>query len=245
MKSKKEIKKALERKYYKRISKYIRNKYKKVAENELKNKDFYFEKGKTYIQIDKYKKNIIKSYEPLIQQEIEDMYKSTLSSKKFEKALKSEEELCTKKLHYKNLKDYQKFPIHIPDNFLEALNNELNLNLSQNEKAFEKEEIQYLTLISLYAIIDCIKENFIVKIGTVLKFFKNTRDIRINLPDSKINCPRILEDRIVPKIKLCPRFDYKYFLKINENNKAIMNYYKEKMERYLIGIKVKNADKTN
>ena len=72
--------------------------------------------------------------------------------------------------------------------------------------------------------------------------FTQKRDIRVNLPDDKINCERILEDRIIPKVKLCRAFDFKYFLEINKNNKAILNYYKEKAERYLMLLKIKKGN---
>ena len=76
-----------------------------------------------------------------------------------------------------------------------------------------------------------------------MKFLSKTRDVRVNLPDEKIECSRILEDRIIPKIKLCKEFGRNYFMKINENNQAIINYYREKTERFLILIRNKNVEK--
>ena len=83
--------------------------------------------------------------------------------------------------------------------------------LNKNIRQFTREEIQYLTLITLYGIINYIKQGFVIKIGTCLKFISKTRDVRINLPDEKTNS-RILEDRIIPKVELCKEFGRKYFM---------------------------------
>ena len=48
--------------------------------------------------------------------------------------------------HYKNLKEYQIFPIHIPDDFISNILTEINTNLNKNIRQFTREEIQYLTL---------------------------------------------------------------------------------------------------
>jgi len=242
-KTKNDIEKSLQKKYLKRITNIVNNKYKKLCNIELKNKEFYFEKGKKNISEQEIRTQILKSYKPLIKQEIKYLYENIINSETYQNALKSEEVLQLNRLHYKNLKEYQKFPIHIPDNFIKAILNELCDGFSIAGRPFTSEEVQYLTLITLYSIIDYIKMGFEVKIGTVLKFFSKTRDVRVNLPDKKIECSRILEDRIIPKIKLCKEFGRNYFMKINENNQAIINYYKEKTERFLILIRNKKDEK--
>ena len=241
-KTKKDIEKALERKYLKRITRTVRNKYRRLCDAELENKSFYFEKGKKIESENIFRSQIMKSYEPLIEQEIKYLYENIVSSNAYKTALENEEKLQLNRLHYKNLKEYQKFPIHIPDNFIKDIVDELNRSIGSSVREFTAEEVKYLTLISLYGIIDYIKQGFEVKIGTCLKFLSKTRDVRVNLPDEKIECKRILEDRIIPKIQLCKEFGRNYFMKINENNQAIINYYKEKTERFLILIRNKNKD---
>ena len=242
-KTKKDIEKGLQKKYLKRITNTVRNKYKRLCDTELKNKEFYFEKGKKTISEQEFRAQILKSYEPLIEQEIKYLYENIINSDTYQNALKNEEKLQLNRLHYKNLKEYQKFPIHIPESFIEAILNELCGTCTMSERPFTSEEVQYLTLITLYAIIDYIKQGFEIKIGTCLKFLSKVRDIRVNLPDEKIECSRILEDRIIPKIQLCKEFGRNYFMKINENNQAIINYYREKTERFLILIRNKKDEK--
>ena len=242
-KTKKDIEKALQKKYLKRITNMVKNKYKRLCNTELKNKEFYFEKGKKHISEQEMRSQILKSYEPLIEQEIKYLYENIINSDTYQNALKNEEKLQLNRLHYKNLKEYQKFPIHIPESFIDAILNELCCTCATSERPFSREEVQYLTLITLYGIIDYIKQGFEIKIGTVLKFLSKTRDVRVNLPDEKIECSRILEDRIIPKIKLCKEFGRNYFMKINENNQAIINYYREKTERFLILIRNKKEEK--
>ena len=242
-KTKKEIEKCLKKKYLKRITNIVKRKYKNICNAELKNKEFYFEKGKKSVSEQKIKEQILKSYEPIIEQEIKYLYENIINSDTYQNALENEEKLQLNRLHYKNLKEYQKFPIHIPESFIDAILNKLSDVSASSERAFSREEVQYLTLITLYGIIDYIKQGFEIKIGTCLKFFSKTRDVRINLPDEKIECSRILEDRIIPKIKLCKEFGRNYFMKINENNQAIINYYKEKTERFLILIRNKKDEK--
>ena len=242
-KTKKDIEKGLQKKYLKRITNTVKNKYNRICDTELKNKEFYFEKGKKHISEQEIRSQILKSYEPLIKQEIKYLYENILNSDTYQNALNNEEKLQLNRLHYKNLREYQKFPIHIPDSFVDAILNELSDACVPSERPFSREEVQYLTLITLYGIIDCIRQGFEIKIGTILKFLSKTRDIRINLPDEKIDCSRILEDRIIPKVKLCKEFGRNYFMKINENNQAIINYYREKTERFLILIRNKKDEK--
>ena len=242
-KTKKDIEKGLQKKYLKRITNTVKNKYKRLCDTELKNKEFYFEKGKKTVSEQEMRAQILKSYEPLIEQEIKYLYENIINSDTYQNALKNEEKLQLNRLHYKNLKEYQKFPIHIPESFIDAILNELCSACATSERPFTSEEVQYLTLITLYGIIDYIKQGFEIKIGTCLKFLSKTRDVRVNLPDEKIECSRILEDRIIPKIQLCKEFGRNYFMKINENNQAIINYYREKTERFLILIRNKKGEK--
>lgn len=242
-KTKKDIEKGLQKKYLKRITNTVKNKYNRICDTELKNKEFYFEKGKKYTSEQEVRAQILKSYEPLIEQEIKYLYENIINSDTYQNALKNEEKLQLNRLHYKNLKEYQKFPIHIPEYFIDAILNELCGTCATSERPFSREEVQYLTLITLYGIIDYIKQGFEIKIGTCLKFLSKTRDVRVNLPDEKIECSRILEDRIIPKIQLCKEFGRNYFMKINENNQAIINYYREKTERFLILIRNKKDEK--
>lgn len=244
-KTKKDIEKSLRKKYLKRITNVVKNRYRKIAESEIKDKDFYLEKGDTYNKKNKLVSDILKSYEPLILQEIEYRYSEIVNSESYKTALEREQSVLNNRLHHKNLKEYKEFPIHVQDEFQQALLLDINNNLTASDRPFTLDEIKYLTLITLYGIIHYIKNNFIVKVGTCLTFFTKQRDIRINLPDDKIDCDRILEDRIIPKVKLCKTFGHEYFLKINEGNKAIFDYYREKVERFLILIKVKKTKNEN
>ena len=241
-KTKTEIEKSLQKKYLKRITNTVKNKYKRLSESELRNKEFYFEKGKQFEKMKEIKQAIFKSFEPLIEQEIAMNYKEVLTSDSYKKALENEEKILYNVLHYRNLKEYQRFPIHIPEDFIDAIIKESEGSLSDDIRPFGYEEVQYLTLITLYAIIDYIRQGFTIKIGTMLKFLSKTRDIRVNLPDEKIECSRILEDRVIPKIELCREFGRNYFMKINENNQAILDYYREKTERFLILIRSKKDE---
>lgn len=237
---KSEIKKILERKYIKRVTNFVRNKYKKIVESEIQNKRMYLDKGKSAEKLKEIEREIYKSYEPLIREEIQDKLDRIFSSQEYSVALYEAEKANRNRLHYKCLHDYQKFPVSVPTLFIKEIQELLNSDLETGEYEYTYEELMYLTLLTLYAIIDCILDNIQVKIGTLFKIFIRKRDIRINLPDEKINCPRILEDRIIPKIELCRAFDHKYFLEINKDNEAIMNYYREKQERYLGIIKKGN-----
>ena len=238
-----EIRKKLESKYKKRITNFVRNKYKNIAISEVQNKRMYLDKGKSADKLKKIEREIYKSYEPLILEEISDKLDRIFNSKEFSDALYEAEKANRNRLHYKCLYDYQKLPISVPIVFIEQLKEYLNSNLCNGEYEYTYEELIYLTLLTIYAIIDCIKQGLIVKVGTLFTIFTQKRDIRVNLPDEKINCERILEDRIIPKVKLCRAFDFKYFLEINKNNKAILNYYKEKADRYLMLLKVKKVNK--
>jgi len=239
--SKAEVKKNLDKKYVKRITNFVRRKYKKIAESEVQNKRMYLDKGKSAEKLKEIEREIYKSYEPLILEEIRDKLDRIFNSESYSIALEQAEKANRNRLHYKCLYDYQKFPISVPTPMVIDIQKLLNSDLEVGEYEYTCEELMYLTLLTLYAIIDCIRDRITVKIGTLFTIFTQKRDIRINLPDDKINCERILEDRIIPKVQLCRAFDHKYFMEINKDNEAIMNYYREKMERYLILLKVKKG----
>jgi len=236
--SKKDIEAKVYKKYRQRVVSFVKNKYKKISELELRNKKIYLEKGSAYPELKKIKSEIYKSYAPIIEMEIREKLAEVLNSESYESALKAEEIVQRKRLHYKALKDYQNFPITIPDIFIDLLYNEVNSNLANNENIIEKEELKYLTFLSMYAIIDSIRKGFKIKLGTCLKIWADKRDVRVNLPDFR---NRIMSDRLIPKVELCKNFGYRYFQKINQNNEAIINYYQAKMERYLILLKIKKG----
>ena len=103
-----------------------------------------------------------------------------------------------------------------------------------------KEEIKYILLCLLYKVIDYLKEGYKIKFGTIFKISLEQRDIRVNLPNVR---NRIIEDRLIPKIELCRSFGYNLFQEINKDNAPIINYYRSKIERYLMLLKVKQSNK--
>jgi len=201
-----EIRKNLESKYKKRVSNFVRNKYKNLAISEVQNKRMYLDKGRSADKLKEIEREIYESYEPLILEEISDKLDRIFNSKEYAYALEQAEKANRNRLHYKCLYDYQKFPVSVPTSFIEQIKEYLNSDLDTGEYEYTYEELMYLTLLTIYAIIDCIRQSLTVKIGTIFTIFTQKRDIRINLPDEKINCERILEDRIIPKVKLCRSF---------------------------------------
>lgn len=225
-------------KYKREISKIIRAKYKRKAHEEAKIKKIYFKSGENVRKkIDEISQELYKTYLPIIEEEIDIRLNEFLNSEKFKKAVKAENDLIKKKLNYKSLKKYQEFEININNTFLKNLYQEVN---NCDDIEITEEEIKYILLSIFYKIIDYIKDGYVVKIGTVFKIWLDKRDVRVNLPDVRT---RILEDRLIPKIELCKTFGYKLFHSINIDNKAIMNYYKAKMDRFLMLLKVKQSRK--
>lgn len=225
--------------YRDNISRIIRRKYRKKALLEARSKKMYFPVGENNRDIIKNLTNdIYATYTVIIESEIEVLVSEFKNSEKFQKAINAEKELSKKKLNFKSLKKYQEFKINIDKKFLKLLYEEVN---SDDQIKISIEEIQYIILLIFYKIIDYIKNGYKVKVGTIFNIWLDKRDMRINLPDVKNH---LLENRIVPKLKLCKGFSYNLFNAINKDNEAIINYYKAKMERFLMLLKIKGG-KTN
>lgn len=221
-------------KYKRHITKIIKNKYLKKAKQEAKNKRFYLEAGGDMRKkLDDTIKQIYKTYSLIIEEEISCKLESFIKSDKFKQLVEAEKKV--KKLNYKSLKKYQEFRIGFNNYFLDKMFEEVN---KDSENIISKEEIKYILLLTFYKIIDYLKQEYLIKIGTILKIWLVKRDVRINLP---FITNRILEDRYIPKVALCKSFDYKLFHKINEENSAIINYYKAKSERFLMLLKIKSG----
>lgn len=221
-------------KYRNKVSKIIKKRYSKKAKEEARSKKIYLESGGDMRKkISELAKQIYKTYSPIIETEIEEKVTSFINSDKFKLAVEAEKSI--KKLNYKSLKKYQEFKISVGNGFIDRLYEEVN---ADSEIIISKEEIKYILLSTIYTIIKYLKDGFTVKIGTILKFWLTKRDVRVNLPDVHT---RILEDRLIPKVALCKSFDYKLFHSINQNNEAIINYYKAKAERFLMLLKIKQG----
>lgn len=225
------------KKYKKEISRIIKNKYRKKAK-DMANKDkFYLSANKDMRKsITQLANDIYATFLPVIDEEIENKINNFINSEKFKNSVKAENSINKKKLSCKSLKKFQEFEIGINNKLLDNLLKEVNSDIS--ETPMSKEELKYILLSILYKIIDCIKNGYKVKIGTMLSLWLNQRDIRVNLPQVK---NRILEDRLVPKLTLGKSFGYNLFQTINKDNLAIMNYYQAKMERFLMLIKKKKS----
>lgn len=225
------------KKYKKEISRIIKNKYRKKAK-DMANKDkFYLSANKDMRKsITQLANDIYATFLPVIDEEIENKVNNFINSEKFKNSVKAENSINKKKLSCKSLKKFQEFEIGINNKLLDNLLKEVNSDIS--ETPMSKEELKYILLSILYKIIDCIKNGYKVKIGTMLSLWLNQRDVRVNLPQVK---NRILEDRLVPKLTLGKSFGYNLFQTINKDNLAIMNYYQAKMERFLMLIKKKKS----
>lgn len=224
-------------KYLKMIRKSTIKKYKKIASNQALEKRIYFDKQDCSKQLVELKKQIYHTLTPLMEDEITERLSNIIKSRNFEKAVSAERALSKKTLHYKALKKYQKLPIRIQDSFLDILYDEVNIGVG-SEDIIKIEELRYLTLLVLYAIIECIKQGMIIKLGTIFKIWCDKRDFISNLPiDNKIRY-----NWMFPKLKLCNSFDGTLFRVINKDNEAITNYYKAKTERLLILLKIKRAN---
>lgn len=232
------IRDRIRQKYLKMIRKSVINKYKKKALNEAMASKMYLDKEDNSRQLGFLKRQIYQTYMPIIDEEINYRLNEILNSPRFDKAVEAEKALGKKTLHYKSLRRYQQQPIHITDDFLNLLSLEVNKD-APSDDIISINELRYLTLTILYAIIDYIKDGYRIKFGTLFRIWCEKRDFISNLP--LVN-GKIKEDYLFPKVKLCKAFDNVLFNKINEDNEAIMNYYKAKMERLLILLKIKKAN---
>lgn len=212
-------------KYRKEITRIIRSKYRKKSLEEARQNKFYLKSSKNMRKpITELANDIYQTYLPIIEEEINSKIESFIGSEKYIKAINSETAINKKKVSCKSLKKFQEFEIGINNTLLDRVIKELN------DENISREEVKYIILSILYKIIDYLKLGYKIKLGTLLTIWLDTRDIRINLPDVK---SRILEDRLVPKIKLCNTFGYNLFQEINKDNTALINYYRAKMERFL------------
>lgn len=222
--------------YRTKISKLVRSKYKKIAHNDAVSRKIYLEaEENSRKKIQELARQIYQTYEHLIDTEIESRFNDFVSSPKFKESVNREIDLQNKKLSYKSLKRYQDFKIGIDKSFIKAMLDEVNVD---GEPEINEEELKYILLLILYKIIDYIRDGYKIKISTLCTIWIEKRDFRVNLPDVK---SRILEDRLMPKLKLCKKFSYELFNEINKDNKAIINYCKAKLERFLILLKIKQV----
>ena len=214
-------------KYRREITRVIKNKYRRKSILEAKKNKFQlFDEGNMRDSVNEFAKDIYKTYLPVINEEIEERVNSFKESDEYQDAIRAEMSVNKKKLSCRSLKRFQEFEIGISSNILEGVFEEVNSDGSN----ISKEEVKYIILSILYKIIDYLRLGYKIKIGTMMNIWLDKRDVRVNLPDVR---QRILEDRLIPKIKLCSSFDYNLFQSINKDNKAIMNYYRAKMERFL------------
>lgn len=214
-------------KYRKNIARVIKNKYRRKSKIEAKKNKFQLsDKGNMRDSINDFAKDIYQTYLPIIQEEIENKVNTFKESDEYKNAILAEINVSKKKVNCRSLKKFQEFEISIGNDILNKITEEVN----KNNDSISKEEVKYILLSIFYKIIDYLKLGYKIKIGTMMSIWLDKRDVRINLPDAK---KRILEDRLIPKIKLGNSFDYNLFQSINKDNKAIMNYYKTKMERFL------------
>ena len=214
-------------KYKRNISRIIKNKYRRKSKMEAKKNKFQLSaSGNMRNIMNEFAKDIYKTYLPIIQNEIDEKVKIFQESDDYQNAILAEMNVNKKKISCRSLKKFQEFEINIKNDILNMITNEVNSDGSD----VSKEEVKYILLSIFYKVIDYLKLGYKIKFGTMMTIYLDKRDVRVNLPEVKT---RILEDRLIPKIKLCNSFGYNLFQSINKDNKAILNYYKAKMERFL------------
>lgn len=221
------------KKYRREITRIIRNKYKTRANNEARAQKFCLPAKKDVgTRVEDLAKDIYESYIPVMLEEIEIKVNEFYNSYQFKKNVENEKKINKKKVSYKSLKRFQELKIGIHSLLLDKLYEEVNKDGAENP--IEKDELKYILLSIIYKVIEYMQNGYKVKIGTLFTIWLEKRDVRVNLPDVET---RILEDRLIPKIALCPQFSYRLFQAINKGNTALINYYKAKTERFLLLLK--------
>ena len=223
-----------------KIRKRVLNKYKRMAKEEIKNHKIFLDKTpELKEQIQELQDRLLQEYQEIIEQEIEEKVKKFKKSKRFVDQLRKKIRSTLNIPTLKQIKKCQKLPIRIPKDFILLLQKEVNKDCSEKD-ILDIQEIEYITMNVLFAIIKRMIDGFKVKIGTICRLWVDKRDIIINFPEVQ---NRIQEDRLIPKMELCKIFDNQFFKRLNTKNEAIINYYKQKTERMLILLKVKTRNK--
>lgn len=220
-------------KYKKFITRSVVRTYRNRAKKEAQSKKIYLDSVGVNKQIKEIEKEIFQTYLAIIEDEISYRLKNIISSEKYLLAIEKEKTLSKKNLSYKSLKMYKECPVNISPRFIEILSEEMG------EHNISNQNIKYLTLVLIYGILKKIKEGYRVKFCNLFYIWCEKRDFICNLPDS-IN--RIIPDRMIPKFKFSKAFDRKLFHRLNEDNKAILEFYRQKSKRLLmyLGLKRNN-----
>lgn len=217
-------------KYKKLIRRSLARKYRNMAKREAENKRIYLANKNVQQQLKKIESEIYQSYMPVMETEVEIRIQEAIESPRFQKAVEKQKEFLKKRLSFKQLKDYQACPINIPLRFLEILSEEMG------ENDISLQNLKYLIFVIIYGILKKIKEGYKVKFGNLFYIWCDKRDLRCNLPEAK---ERILEDRLFPKFKFSKSFDRRLFNRINDDNEAIKEFYRQKAERLFKRLKIR------
>lgn len=220
-------------KYKKFITRSVIRTYRNMAKREAQSKKIYLDDVNVNKQIKEIERQIFETYSALIEDEIKYRLEKVMASEKYKLAIIREKELSKKNLSYKSLKMYRECPINISPRFLEILSEEMG------EHNISPQNIKYLTLVILYGILKKIKEGVRIKFCNLFYIWAEKRDFICNLPDTE---QRIMPDRIIPKFKFSKAFDRKMFHKLNEDNEAILEFYRQKTERFLMYLGLKNRN---
>lgn len=222
-------------KYKKFITRSVIRTYRNMAKREAQSKKIYLDDVNVNKQIKDIEKDIFKTYSALIEDEISYRLEKVMQSEKYRIAIEKEKYLSKKNLSYKSLKMYKECPISISPRFLEILSEEMG------EHNIPIQNIKYLTLVLIYGMLKKIKDGYRIKFCNLFYIWCDKRDFICNLPD-KVN--RIMPDRLIPKFKFSKAFDRKLFHKLNEDNEAILEFYRQKSERLLmyLGLKKRHEE---